>query len=112
MSIKGKAVVAGVYEHPLRYAPHMTQYQIMAESARGALEDAGLPIGDVDGLCTAGVGPIGVIALANHLNLRPNYLDSTNLGGSSFVAHVAHASAAIAAGLCNVRSEEHTSQLQ
>jgi acetyl-CoA acetyltransferase len=102
MSLRGKTAVVGVYEHPTRYAPHMTPYQIMAESARGALEDAGLAIGDVDGLCTAGVGPLGVIALANHLNLRPSYLDSTNLGGSSFVAHVAHASAAIATGLCQV----------
>ena len=101
MSLRGKSAVVGVYEHPTRYAPHLTPYQIMTESARGALEDAGLTVGDVDGLCTAGVGPIGVLALANHLNLRPSYLDSTNLGGSSFVAHVAHASAAIAAGLCN-----------
>jgi acetyl-CoA C-acetyltransferase len=101
MSLRGKSAVVGVYEHPTRYAPHLTPYQIMAESAHGALEDAGLSIADVDGLCTAGVGPIGVLALANHLNLRPSYLDSTNLGGSSFVAHVAHASAAIAAGLCN-----------
>ena len=102
MTLRGKTAVVGAYEHPTRYAPHMTQYQIMAESARGALEDAGLAIGEVDGLATAGVGPIGVIALANHLNLRPSYLDSTNLGGSSFVAHVTHASAAIAAGLCEV----------
>jgi acetyl-CoA C-acetyltransferase len=102
MSLRGKTAVVGVYEHPTRYAPHLTQYQIMAESARGALEDAGLSLRDVDGLLTAGVGPIGVIALANHLNLRPSFLDGTNIGGSSFVAHVAHASAAIAAGLCEV----------
>jgi acetyl-CoA C-acetyltransferase len=102
VSLRGKTAVVGVYEHPTRFAPHLTQYQIMAESARGALEDAGLTIDDVDALCTANVGPMGVIALANHLNLRPDYLDSTNLGGSSFVAHVAHASAAIEAGLCKV----------
>ena len=102
MSLRGKTAVVGVFEHPTRYAPHLTQYQIMAESARGALEDAGLSIGDVDGLLTAGVGPIGVIALANHLNLRPTFLDGTNIGGSSFVTHVSHASAAIAAGLCRV----------
>ena len=29
-------------------------------------------------------------------------LDGTNIGGSSFVAHVSHAAAAIHAGLCNV----------
>ncbi|MGH7820096.1 MAG: acetyl-CoA acetyltransferase [Candidatus Binatia bacterium] len=102
MSLRGKTAVVGVYEHPARYAPNRTQYQIMAECARGALEDAGLAIGDVDGLLTAGVGPIGVIAFANHLNLRPDFLDGTNIGGSSFVSHVAHASAAIVAGLCEV----------
>ena len=35
-------------------------------------------------------------------NLKPRYLDGTNIGGSSFVAHVAHAAAAIHAGLCEV----------
>ena len=102
MSIKGKAAVAGVYEHPLRWAPHKTQYQIMAESARGALEDAGLTLKDVDGLFTSGVGGMGIIALAEHLNLNPDYLDSNSIGGSSFVSHTAHAAAAIAAGYCNV----------
>lgn len=100
MSIKGKAAIAGVYEHPLRWAPHKTQYQIMAESARGALDDAGLKLKDVDGLFTSGVGGMGIIALAEHLNLNPDYLDSNSIGGSSFVSHTAHAAAAIAAGYC------------
>jgi acetyl-CoA acetyltransferase len=42
------------------------------------------------------------VTLAEHLNLKPRYLDGTNIGGSSFVAHVSHAAAAIDAGLCNV----------
>jgi acetyl-CoA C-acetyltransferase len=100
--MKGKAAVVGVYEHPTRWAPNKTQYQIMAESARGALEDAGLTLKDVDGLFTSGVGAMGVVSLAEHLNLNPNYLDSTSIGGSSFVAHTTHAAAAISAGLCNV----------
>jgi acetyl-CoA C-acetyltransferase len=102
MSIKGKAVVAGVYEHPLRWAPHKTQYQIMAESARGALEDAGLSLKDVDGLFTSGVSGMGIVSLAEHLNLNPDFLDSNSIGGSSFVSHTGHAAAAIAAGYCNV----------
>ncbi|MBM4259271.1 MAG: thiolase domain-containing protein [Deltaproteobacteria bacterium] len=102
MSIKGKAAIAGVYEHPLRWAPHKTQYQIMAESARGALDDAGLKIKDVDGLFTSGVSGMGIVSLAEHLNLNPDFLDSNSIGGSSFVSHTAHAAAAIAAGYCNV----------
>jgi acetyl-CoA C-acetyltransferase len=102
MSALDRAVIAGVYEHPTRWAPDKTQYQLCAESARGALADAGLALSDVDGLFTAGVGPIGVMTLAEHLNLQPRFHDSTNIGGSSFVAHVLHAAAAIAAGLCEV----------
>ena len=96
------AVIAGVYEHPTRWAPNKTAYQIHAESACGALADAGLTTKEVDGFFTAGVGPIGVMTLAEHLGLQPRYHDSTNIGGSSFVAHVIHAAAAIAAGLCEV----------
>ena len=98
----GNVAVAGVYEHPTRYAPDKTAYQIHAESARGALEDAGLGIRDVDGFFTSGVGPIGIMSLAQHLNLRPCYLDSQDIGGSSFVSHCLHAAAAIDAGLCSV----------
>jgi acetyl-CoA C-acetyltransferase len=102
MSALDRAVIAGVYEHPTRWAPDKTQYQICAESARGALADAGLTIRDVDGFLTAGVGPIGIMTLAEHLNLKPRFHDGTNIGGSSFVGHVLHAAAAIAAGLCEV----------
>lgn len=102
MTALSRAVIAGVYEHPTRWAPEKTPYQICAESARGALADAGLTIDEVDGLLTAGVGPIGIMTLAEHLNLTPRFHDGTNIGGSSFVAHVLHAAAAIAAGLCEV----------
>src|SRR2546422_3759331 len=99
MSLKGKAAVVGVYEHPTRFAPDKSVFQIMAESARGALDDAGLTMRDVDGLFTTGMmGGMGIIAWADYLNLQPNYIDSTSIGGSSFVAHTAHAAAAIAAG--------------
>ena len=102
MSVWGKVAIAGAYEHPTRYAPDKTAYQLHAESARGALEDAGLTIRDVDGFFTSGVGPIGIMSLAQHLNLRPCYLDSQAIGGSSFVSHCLHAAAAIDAGLCSV----------
>src|SRR5207302_1611426 len=73
-----------------------------AGSARGALADAGLTVRDVDGFFTSGVGPIGLLSLCHHLDLRPDHVDSTSIGGSSFVSHCLHAAAAIAAGLCKV----------
>jgi len=97
-----KACVAGVYEHPTRFAPDKTQFQIMAESIRGALDDAGLTIKDVDGVASAGMGGMGIIGFCDYMNLTPNFIDSTQVGGSSFVVHTGHAAAAIAAGLCEV----------
>lgn len=102
MKVWGEVAVAGVYEHPARFAPDKTAYQLHAESARGALADAGLGIGDVDGFFTSGVGPIGILSLAGHLDLRPDHVDSQAIGGSSFVSHCLHAAAAIAGGLCRV----------
>jgi len=104
MSLSRAIALAGVFEHPTRWAPSMTEFQIMAECARGALADCGLALRDVDGLFAASMsmGPMGVVSLAEYLNLKPRYLDGTNIGGSSFVAHVSHAAAAIHAGLCEV----------
>jgi acetyl-CoA acetyltransferase len=104
MSLSRKTGVAGVYEHPTRFAPDKSQFQIAAESIRGALDDCGLTIKDVDGIAMAGTGisAMGMIGFCDYLNLNPNYVDSTQIGGSSFVAHTAHAAAAIAGGLCEV----------
>lgn len=102
MSLSGRAAIAGAFEHPTRWAPEKSELQIMAESARGALADCGLGLADVDGLASASMGAMGVVQLAEYLNLKPRWLDGTNIGGSSFVAHVSHAAAAIHAGLCEV----------
>ncbi|MDE0885069.1 MAG: acetyl-CoA acetyltransferase [Myxococcota bacterium] len=104
MSLSGNVAIAGAYEHPTRWAPDKSESLIMAECARGALEDAGLELSDVDGLFAASMsmGIMGVANLAEYLNIKPRYLDGTNIGGSSFVAHVSHAAAAIHAGLCEV----------
>ena len=42
MTIKGKAYIAGIYEHPTRHAPDKSTAQLHAEVAKGAIEDAGL----------------------------------------------------------------------
>ena len=57
MSIKGKAYIAGIYEHPTRKATDNSLAQLHAEVAKGALEDAGLTKDDVDGYFCAGDAP-------------------------------------------------------
>jgi acetyl-CoA C-acetyltransferase len=104
MSIKGRAFIAGAFEHPTRKAPDKTTAQLHAECARGALEDAGLTKDDVDGyFCAAADTPgLGPLSMVDYLNLRPRHVDSTDIGGSSYLLHVAHAAEAIALGKCNV----------
>ncbi len=90
MSIKGKAYIAGAYEHPTRKAPDKSVAQLHAESAIGALADAGLSKDDVDGYFCAGDAPgLGPLSMVDYMNLRVRHVDSTDIGGSSYIAHVA-----------------------
>ena len=103
MSIKGKAYIMGAYEHPTRKAPDKSVPQIHAEAAKGALEDAGLTKDDIDGYFCAGDAPgLGPLSMVDYMGLKPKHLDSTDVGGSSYIMHVAHAAEAIAAGKCSV----------
>ena len=98
------AHIVGAFEHPTRKAPDKSVGQIHAESARGALEDAGLTPGDVDGYFCAGDAPgMGPLDMAEYMGLRGlRHLDGTDIGGSSYLAHVGHAALAIAQGRCDV----------
>ena len=75
---------------------------------RGALADAGLEIGDVDGFCTAASFPsegglqMSIGEVAEYVGLRPTWFDSTDIGGAAFISHAGHAALAIAAGLAEV----------
>ncbi len=103
MTIKGKAYIAGIYEHPTRKADDKSLAQLHAEVARGALADAGLSKADVDGYFCAGDAPgLGGLSMADYMGLTLRHMDTTETGGSSYVIHVAHAAQAIAAGKCNV----------
>ena len=103
MTIRGKAFIAGAYEHPTRKAPDKTVAQLHAECAQGALADAGLSLQDVDGYFCAGDAPgLGALSMADYMGLQCRHIDSTDTGGSSYLLHVSHAAQAIAAGKCNV----------
>ena len=97
------AKIAGIFEHPGRHLPDLSLPQIHAQVAVGALADAGLALSDVDAYFCAGDAPgFGGISMADYLGLRVNYTDTTETGGSSYLAHVGHAAAAIAMGKCRV----------
>jgi acetyl-CoA acetyltransferase len=98
-SLRGKAAIVGVADLASPTGEldlHGRALEIAVIKA--ALDDAGLTIGDVDGVCHA----LSSMALAEYLRITPRWTESTMTGGSSFEVHAEHAAAAIAAGLCDV----------
>jgi acetyl-CoA C-acetyltransferase len=95
VSIQARACIVGAYEHPTRLAPDKSVAQLHAESALGALQDAGLSLADVDGYFCAGDAPGGSpLYLADYMNLKLKWYDGTESGGCSYLAHIEHAAAA------------------
>jgi len=86
------AAIVGIYEYPRRRAPGVSVLQIKAECAARALEDAGLSWKDVDGLYDAQDGPgMAGLSLAEYFGFKPNVIDTTAVGGSSYEFHASHA---------------------
>ena len=102
VDLRRGAAIVGIHEHVTRYAPDKSELQIQGESVVKALEDAGLTKKDVDGLLTASSSASdSALNLADYLDLYPDYLDNTNVGGASFEFHLGHTLNAIAAGRIN-----------
>ncbi|WP_374667950.1 thiolase [Ramlibacter sp.] len=101
-ALRGSAAIAGVATFGLGEAPGFTDMELLARSARAAVADAGLKMSDIDGLCTASGGAtMWAMPVVEYLGLNPRYIDSTMIGGSSFIAHLLPAMLALQAGLCN-----------
>ena len=93
------AIVGASETTEIGVRPEISVLGLHAEAARNALADAGLTARDVDGIATAGPYAMEV---SHHLGIEPRWLDGTAVGGCSFMLHVRHAAAAIAAGAAEV----------
>jgi acetyl-CoA acetyltransferase len=103
---RGSVAIVGVAESDeMGRLPHKSAFALHAEAARNALADAGLAKDDVDAVFTAGLWMASEVA--EYVGIRPRYLDGTQIGGCSFIAHVEHAMAAIEAGVCEVALITH-----
>jgi acetyl-CoA acetyltransferase len=92
------AIVGAAESSQLGLAPQVSQIQLHADAALNALADCGLTPKDIDGLACAAEWPTEI---AHYLGITPSWVDGTMVGGCSFMLHVRHAAAAIAAGLCS-----------
>ena len=80
-----------------------TSLQLHIEAIKNVSQQTGIPIADIQGIFSAGWSG----ELAEHLGLKPRYLDTTSVGGCSFQIHVHHAMAAIHAGIIDIALVSH-----
>jgi len=100
-SLRGTAAVVGVGESELGKLPDATGLSLRAQAARRAVEDAGLEPADVDAIFTTAGNGFPAVDLAEKLGLKAKVMDSTLMGGASFVSYLTRAAAAIEAGACS-----------
>lgn len=103
-SLRATAAVVGV---GLAGIPRMPSgsgpVDCMALAAREALADAGIAASEVDGVFASGLQMLmPALGLCEQLRIVPRHVDGTQVGGCSPLVQLAHARAAIAAGLCSV----------
>src|SRR5580658_11038077 len=98
-TLRGAAAIVGVADDVSPTGElELTGRALEVAMVLAALDDAGLTLADVDGVCHAESS----MGLAEYLGVHPRFTDSTMTGGSSYEVHLEHAAAAIAAGLCDV----------
>lgn len=93
------AIVGAAHTNRIGKLPGHSRMMIHAEAARNALEDAGIPLREVDGIFSAVATPNEI---SEYLNITPRYVDGTSVGGCSYIMMVQHAVAAIMGGYCDV----------
>jgi acetyl-CoA acetyltransferase len=94
------AIVGAAESDELGKLPHKSALTLHAEGAHNALADAGLKPSDVDAVLSTGRQTANDVP--EYLGIRPRYLDNTQMGGCSFIAHLQHAMAVINAGVAEV----------
>ncbi|MGW5244443.1 thiolase C-terminal domain-containing protein [Streptomyces sp. NPDC004129] len=93
-----RTAIAGVSLSDCGRLDEATPYALHAQAARRALADSGLDRSVIDGFASAGLGTLAPAEVAEYLGLRPTWVDSTSVGGSTWEVMAAHAADAIAAG--------------
>ena len=99
--MKPDCAIIGVAESDFGETPHLSLTLMHAQAATRAIADAGIGKDGIDGLFTVGgASQLFALDMAEYLGLRPRYIDSTGVGGSSWETFIEHAVAAIATGRC------------
>jgi acetyl-CoA acetyltransferase len=100
-SVRYKVAVIGASETTgLGKVENMSSTMLAADAAMNAIKDCGIDKSKIDGLFSASLGGMSMVALAHYLGITPKVIDGTSVGGTSFLLNVRHAAAALALGYC------------
>ena len=100
--LRAKIAVAGIGYAGLGASPGWSALELMARATHVALDDAGLRLDEIDGLCCGTFYHFfPTLTAAEYLGIRPSWSNADMVGGSSFQSYVMQAAAAIQAGLCS-----------
>ena len=101
-TLRAKAAIVGIASAGCGEAPGRTPMELMAEAALQAIADAGLHPHQIDGIFAAtSTHAFPTLSVAEYLGLKPRVQDGTNIGGSSFEAHLLSATMALATHQCD-----------
>ena len=99
---RGKVAIVGVGTTGCGEAHGFSEIELLARAAKIAVDDAGLRMRDIDGLCTANLSvAIWPLKVVEYFKLRPKFVEGTNIGGSAFVAHLLPSILALETGFCD-----------
>ena len=87
---RGATAITGLATYGIGEAPGHGSMELAAKASLLAIEDAGLRLGDVDGLFICLPDDLFAgLSLAEYLGLQPRFTDDNRTGGSSFMSHMA-----------------------
>jgi acetyl-CoA acetyltransferase len=102
-SYRGKAAAVGLAEvAPAKAFPGETTLSLATKIALDAIEDSGIPLSEVDGVCIHGLGDVmfAPSLIAESLGIRPTFAEHVDLGGATAGGMIWRAAAAVATGMC------------
>jgi acetyl-CoA acetyltransferase len=103
MSISRRAAIVGIGATEFSKESGRSELQLALEASKAALDDAGISPHDVDGLVTFSMDSSPSIMVGRGLGVKElRYFSLVDYGGGAACATVAHAAAAVTAGLADV----------